>query len=36
MDIPARAGKTGRDPRPEFKTAAFADGVKTWPTCAPA
>ena len=25
---PARAGKPGRDPRPEFKTAAFADGVE--------
>ena len=24
-----RAGKPGRDPRPEFKTAQFADGVET-------
>jgi uncharacterized protein len=25
---PARAGKPGRDPRPEFKTATFREGVE--------
>jgi uncharacterized protein len=25
---PARTGKAGRDPRPEFKTASFRDGVE--------
>jgi protein Tex len=35
-DILAELEKPGRDPRPEFKTAEFQEGVETSRTCGPA
>jgi transcriptional accessory protein Tex/SPT6 len=34
QDILKELEKPGRDPRPEFKTATFADGVEKVGTCA--
>ena len=36
QDILKELEKPGRDPRPEFRTAAFKEGVDSWKTCAPA
>lgn len=35
QDILAELEKPGRDPRPEFKTATFRDGIQSIADCGP-